>query len=70
MKQYQATFAILKRETLLVIVLLIGKGKILLATLPTLIDLIQVYIFITPFRALVNNIVKRFRANKLKAIKQ
>ena len=46
-----------------------GKGKILLATLPTLIDLIQVYIFITPFRALVNNIVKRFRANKLKAIK-
>ena len=50
-------------------VLLIGKGKILLATLSTLINSMQVYIFIAPFRALVNNIVKRFRTNELKAIK-
>ena len=46
-----------------------GKGKTLLATLPALIDSTRVHIFITPFRALMNNMVEQFRADGLEAIK-
>jgi superfamily II DNA helicase RecQ len=46
-----------------------GGGKTLLATLPALIDSTRVHIFITPFRALVNNMVAQFCANGLEVIK-
>jgi hypothetical protein len=68
MEQRQATFAVLKRETPLVVVLPTGGGKTLLATLPALMDSTRVHIFIAPFRALVNNMVARFRADGLEAI--
>ena len=51
------------------VILPIGREKTLLAILSTLIDSIRVYIFIAPFYALINNIVKRFRANRLEIIK-
>ena len=50
-------------------VLLTGGGKTLLVTLPTLIDSTRVHIFIALFRALVNNMVERFRADGLEVIK-
>ena len=68
MEQRQAMFAVLKRETPLVVVLPTGGGKTLLATLPALMESTRVHIFIAPFRALVNNMVERFRADGLEAI--
>jgi superfamily II DNA helicase RecQ len=68
MEQRQAMFAVLKRETPLVVVLPTGGGKTLLATLPALMDSTRVHVFIAPFRALVNNMVERFRTDGLEAI--
>ena len=50
------------------VVLPIDREKILLIILLTLIDSTRVHIFITSFRALVNNIVERFRVDRLEAI--
>ncbi len=62
-------FTILKREILLVVMLSIDREKTLLVTLLTLIESTRVYVFITLFRALVNNIIKRFRIDRLEIIK-
>lgn len=67
-EQRQATFAVLKRETPLVVVLPTGGGKTLLATLPASMDPSRVHVFIAPFRALVNDMVERFRTDGLEAM--
>ena len=51
------------------VILSINREKTLLATLLALINSTRIYIFITLFYALINNIIKWFRANKLEVIK-
>ena len=67
-EQQDATFAILRGETPLVVVLPTGGGKTLLAMLPTQLDSEGVTIFVAPFRALVNDMVLRFNQNRIDTI--
>ena len=60
-EQRTAVFAVLRGETPLVVVLPTGGGKTLLATLPPVLDPQGVTIFVAPFRALVNDMVQRFK---------
>lgn len=60
-EQKEAVDAVLARETPLVVVLPTGGGKTLVAMLPAVIDPEGVIIMVTPFRALTNDMVMRFR---------
>ena len=60
-EQRTGAFAVLRGESPLIVVLPTGGGKTLLATLPTILDPDGVQIFVAPFRALVNDMVERFR---------
>jgi superfamily II DNA helicase RecQ len=60
-EQRAAAFAVLRGETPLIVVLPTGGGKTLLAALPATLEPKQVIIFVTPFRALTNDMVQRFQ---------
>ena len=50
-------YAILDGQTLLIIVLLIGREKSLLFTMPALLEASRVTIVVVPYRALIKNLV-------------
>lgn len=60
-EQEEGVRAVLRAETPVTIVLPTGGGKTLLAMLPAILDERGVSIFIAPFRALVDDVVRRFR---------
>jgi superfamily II DNA helicase RecQ len=60
-EQEEAVVAVLHGESPVTIVLPTGGGKTLLAMLPVVLEEEGVTIFIAPFRALVNDVVDRFR---------
>ena len=60
-EQEEGVRAVLQDETPLVVVLPTGGGKTLLAMVPALIDPQGVTIMVTPFRALTDDMVDRFR---------
>ena len=64
-EQKEAVDAVLARETPLVVVLPTGGGKTLVAMLSAVIDLEGVIIMVTPFRALTNDMVMRFRKDSI-----
>ncbi|KAL6247613.1 hypothetical protein RBB50_004961 [Rhinocladiella similis] len=56
-EQEEEVWAVLRGDTPVTIVLSIGGGKSLLATLFTMVKIEGVSIFVAPFRALVDNII-------------
>jgi superfamily II DNA helicase RecQ len=60
-EQEEGLHAVLRHETPVVVVLPTGGGKTLLAMVPALLDPEGVTIMVAPFRALVDNMVDRFR---------
>ena len=60
--------AILRGETSLVVVLPTSGGKILLAMLPSYINLEGVTVFVALLRALVDNLVLRFKKAGLETV--
>ncbi|KEF50790.1 uncharacterized protein A1O9_13158 [Exophiala aquamarina CBS 119918] len=60
-EQEEGTMAVLHGETPVTIVIPTGGGKTVLAMLPVVLEKEGVSIFIAPFRALVDDVVARFR---------
>ena len=60
-EQEEGTIAVLYSETSITIIISIDGGKTVLAILLVVLDEEGVSIFITPFRALVNDVVVRFQ---------
>ncbi|KAK5189319.1 hypothetical protein LTR47_011879 [Exophiala xenobiotica] len=61
-EQEEGVRAVLNAETPVTVVLPTGGGKTLLAMLPVVLETRGVSIFIAPFRALVDDMARRFRA--------
>jgi hypothetical protein len=61
MEQEQALYAVLDKQTPLVVVLLTGRGKSLLFTLPACIEEVGVTVVVVPYRALIEDLVSRIR---------
>ncbi len=61
--------AVLRGESLLIVVLPTGGGKTLLVILPAMLENDGVQIFVAPFRALVDDMVERFRKEGIDACK-
>jgi superfamily II DNA helicase RecQ len=60
-EQEQALYAVLDKQTPLVIVLLTSRGKSLLFTLLACIKGVGVTVVIVPYRALIKDLVSRIR---------
>lgn len=58
-EQKQALYAVLDKQTPLVVVLLIEEGKSLLFTLPACIEENRVTVVVVPYRALIDDLVSR-----------
>lgn len=56
-KQKRALYAVLDKQTPLVVVLLTEEGKSLLFTLPACIEKTEVTVVVIPYRALIKNLV-------------
>ena len=67
-EQQDAVTAIVRGDTPLIAVLPTGGGKTLLAALPAVLDADSVTIFVAPFRALVNDMVRRFREDGIDTV--
>jgi superfamily II DNA helicase RecQ len=61
MEQEQALYAVLDKQTPLVVVLLTSRGKSLLFTLPACIKGVGVTVVIVLYRALIKDLVGRIR---------
>lgn len=69
-EQEQAMHAVLNRQNLLVVVLLIGGSKSLLFTVLAVIEQTGVTIIIMLYQALINNLVERIQSSSIECIEQ
>ena len=60
-QQEQVMYAVLDRQTPLVVVLLTSRGKSLLFTVPALLDTSRVTIVVVPYQALIKDLVQRIQ---------
>lgn len=67
-EQEEGTMAVLAGESPVTIVIPTGGGKTVLAMLPVVLEKEGVSIFIAPFRALVDDVVARFRQARIQCI--
>jgi superfamily II DNA helicase RecQ len=58
-KQEQALHAVIDRQTPLVVVLLTGRGKSLLFSVPACLTDARVTVVVVPYQALIKNLVSR-----------
>jgi hypothetical protein len=67
-EQHDAVTATVRGDSPLIVVLPTGGGKTLLAALPAVLEADGVTIFVAPFRALVNDMVQRFRRDGIDTV--
>ena len=69
-QQEQVMYAVLDRQTPLVVVLLTGRGKSLLFTVLALLEASRVTVVVVPYQALIKDLVQRIQNCRVDCIEQ